>query len=155
MIFLQGCDGYRKNQVSVMFFALLRTIFTAFSLFDNKMNKLKRLLTLNPTLDPTPSSVLKLFTISSAIKYWKDNLQDIFKTILKARPLIALLIAFSKGLCKRFFKARFPNIYCNKIHIKSYNFYRYCKDYFAITRSKKPNYIPFAVLFFQDQALFN
>lgn len=69
---------------------------------------------------------LKPFAISFAMffvaKYLEDVLQHIFKTVHKARTPTAFMVS-SKNPHKRLLKARFLNIYWEKIHIEYYNFY--------------------------------
>ena len=94
-----------------------------------------------PALAPT--------TINLMVRYSEADLQQIFRTVLKTRrhasapqPLV-----FSDGLCKRPWKARFPELYCGKTHIEYYNFIQQCENHFATARAKRPNRMPFAATF--------
>ena len=59
-------------------------------------------------------------------KYSEENLQQILKTVLKARPSAPLLafqlLVFLDSPCERPLKARFFNLYCNKIYMEYHNF---------------------------------
>ena len=74
-------------------------------------------------------------------KYIKKNQQKIFKTVLKTPA------PFSDGSCEKFLKARLLDVYCNKFHIKCYNFCQQCEDYLTIARAKSPNRVFFAIFF--------
>ena len=77
-------------------------------------------------------------------KYTKKNLQKIIIKVLEAK-------AFSYARpCDNFLRARLLNIYCGKFHVKYYNLYQYCEDYFAIARAKSFNCIFFAILYLCD-----
>ena len=61
-------------------------------------------------------SIVGLFGLFIA-KYIEENLQKIFKTVLKAQA------CHSDRFCKKQLKARLPNVYYGKFHIKYYNVY--------------------------------
>ena len=44
-------------------------------------------------------------------------------------------------------KARFPDLYYDNLHMDCYQFCQQCEDYFETAGAKKPNKIPFALLF--------
>ena len=103
-----------------------------------------------PPLAPTPAAT------DSTVRYLKSNLQQIFKTVVEARPPAFALkvLVFLNGPCERSLKVSFPELYRGKTHIKYYNFIEQCEDYFATAKVKRPNRIPFAATFFWKQALF-
>lgn len=83
-------------------------------------------------------------------QYTVDNLQQIFKTILKAQTLTILEDPWYKPL-----KAYLLDIYYGKSLIECYNFYQQCEDYFTIVGVKKTNQISFTTSVFQDQISFH
>ena len=103
----------------------------------------------------------------SISKYSKDNLQQIFKTVLEARvpaptPVLAPTSALAPASapiiaetpCEKK-KACSPDIYRRKSHIDCYNFHQQCKDYFTIAGATGPTQILFATPFFRDQISFH
>ena len=71
---------------------------------------------------------------SSVIRYSKDDLQRIIKTIFEARPLslsvfvpvpapVVTAAPHYEGPCERPLKAWFPDIYWCKTHLECYNFF--------------------------------
>ena len=89
-------------------------------------------LTIAPVVAPLTISG---FADSSVVRYLKDDLQQIVKTILEAKPL--LLQAFApvpasvvaaaphyEGSCERPLKPWFPDIYWGKIYLGCYNFFQ-------------------------------
>ena len=82
-------------------------------------------------------------------KYTEENLQRIFKTILKARALP------SDGPREKPLKARSPDIYYGKSHMECYNFCQQYKDHFAIAEAKDPNCIPFTISFLRNRINFH
>ena len=94
-----------------------------------------------PLIDfPIVHSIISLFELFIT-KYIKEDLQKIFKLILKAH------ISLFDGSCKKPLKAESSNIYCDKFHMEYYNFCQQFKDYFSIVKVKGLNYIFFAVFF--------
>ena len=73
--------------------------------------------------------------------YPEKNPQKIFKTVLEIR------IFFCNKPCKKLLKARLSNEYCDKSHMKCYNFWQKYEDQFAIARAKNLNRILFATFF--------
>ena len=122
--------------------------------------------------DPTPvvrPVVAPLVAFGSAdsfvMRYLKDNLQQIVKTIFKARPLPPLAPALVpapvvavapqyEGRCKRLLNAGFLDIYWDKTHLKYYNFFQQCKDHFATAGATGLNRVLFATTFLKDIAFF-
>ena len=80
-------------------------------------------------------------------KYTEEDLQRILRKVLEAR-------APSDGACEKPLKARLPDVYYGKSHIKCYNFCQQCKDHFAIAWAKGPNCIPFVAFFLRDRINF-
>ena len=77
-------------------------------------------------------------------KYTKEDLQRILRTVLEVQaPPI-------DGLREKPLKARSPDVYCGKFHMKCYNFCQQCEDHFATARAKGPNRIFFAAFFLRD-----
>ena len=102
---------------------------------------------------------------SFVIRYLKDDLQRIVKTIFEGRPLflpapasvLAPVVAATpqyEGPRERLLKARFQDIYWSKTHLKCYNFFQQFGDHFAIAGATGPNRVPFAATFLKDTALF-
>ena len=109
---------------------------------------------------PTGPSGVKLLvnappTVTSVSKYSEDDLQRIFKAVLKARapipvpaPAPALAPApIVSELPRKKLKACSPNVYCRKSHIDCYNFCQQCEDDFAIARATGLTQFPFAMSF--------
>ena len=69
----------------------------------------------------------------SVAKYTEKDLQKILKTVLEAQ------VPPSHGPREKPLKARLPDIYCDKSHIKCYNFCQQCEDHFATAGAKSPN----------------
>ena len=67
----------------------------------------------------------------------QKDMNHIFQTFVQA----------SKDRSKNKFKAKNPDVYRNRSHIKCYNFYQQCEDYFATYKASGPNQIPFAAFF--------
>ena len=95
---------------------------------------------------------------SSVVKYLKDKLQRIVKTILKARPLSlpptipvpAPFVAAAphyKGPHEWPLKAWFSDISWDKTYLKWYNFFQKCEDHFAIADVTGPNRVLLAATF--------
>ena len=99
------------------------------------------------------------FAIFSVARYLKNNLQQIFRTVLDFKPLCALALAFIvpqqyEGLWKRSLKIWSPDVYHSKTHLKYYNFFQKCKDHFTTAGAKGQNLVLFASTFFKNTALF-
>ena len=95
-------------------------------------------------------------TDTSVPKYSEDDLQRIFKAVLKAQtPAPALVLApiVSKVLRKKL-KARSPDVYCGKSQMDCYNFCQQCEDYFATARAMGPTWTFFAAFFLWDRISF-
>lgn len=73
--------------------------------------------------------------------YTNEGIPNIIWIIIKAK------LAVVEGSCKHFFKARFSNIYRGNNHIACWKFCQQYKDYFTITKVKRPNCILFAAFF--------
>ena len=104
---------------------------------------------LSGSLSPLESShnetPVNLPTVETLVaKYTEKDLQKILKTVLEARtpPF--------DGVCEKPFKARLPDVYRGKSHIKCYNFCQQCEDHFATAGAKGPNRILFAASFLWD-----
>ena len=87
------------------------------------------------TSAPTPAvvPVVAPFATSgstdfSVVRYWEDDLQRIFRTVLDSRPPapvpapVAAASPYFEGPHVRLLKARFLDIYWDKTHLKYYNF---------------------------------
>ena len=81
-------------------------------------------------------------------KYTEEDLQKIFRTVLKARA------PPSDGSREKLLKARSPDVYSGKSHMECYNFCQQCKNHFAIAGAKGPNRILFAASFLRDRINF-
>ena len=99
---------------------------------------------------PGPSAPLNIS------KYSKKDLQQILKTILEVKTLAPAPHPFvvPDRPRERPLKAKFPNLYCGKSHLESYNFCHQYEDHFAIAGAKRQNGVLFATIFFQNQVLF-
>ena len=96
---------------------------------------------------------------SSVAQYLKNDLQQILKTVLDFRPFVPLLAPAPacqqyKSLYKRLLKAEFLDVYWDTTHLKCYNFFQQCEDYFAIASAKSQNQVLFATTFFKNTGLF-
>ena len=62
--------------------------------------------------------------VDSMVRYLEADLQQILRIILETRPLaiVPQSLVFPDGPCKRPLKARFPELYYSKTHIRCYNF---------------------------------
>ena len=116
-----------------------------------------------PTPAVTPAIALLVtfnFADSSVVRYLKDDLQRIFRTVLDFRfpaPVLAPIVAAAlhyKVLHERLIKARFLDIYWGKTHLEYYNFFQQYKDHFATSGTTGPNRVPFAAIFLKDTGLF-
>ena len=82
-------------------------------------------------------------------RYFKDNLQQIFKTVLETQtPAPAPALTISKEPLDKLLKTHFQDIYCGKFQIDCDNFCQQCEDYFTTNRATGPNQILFAASFF-------
>ena len=97
---------------------------------------------------------------SSVVRYLEDDLQRIFRIVLDFKlpatvpaPVIAAAPHYESPH-KRPPKAWFPDIYWDKTHLKCYNFFQQCKDYFANAGATSPNRVPFTAIFLKNTALF-
>ena len=91
---------------------------------------------------------LKFFAATIGVsKYVEDDLQQIFKAVLKAQALAPAPALVISKMPQEKLKARFPDIYRGKFHIDCYNFCQQYEDYFAITRATGPTQILFAASF--------
>ena len=91
-------------------------------------------------------------------KYSKDDLQQIFKTVLEAQtpaPTPTPALTASEEPQDKLLKARSLDVYCEKSHIDCYNFYQQSENYFATARATGANKILFATSFFWDQISFH
>lgn len=87
-------------------------------------------------------------------KYTKDELYQIFKTILKMRILIPYKDQKDlKEFLEQALKSRTPDFYKGKYHIDYYEFIQQCKDYFAIFGSKNCNRDFFTITFLKKKTL--
>ena len=78
-----------------------------------------------PTIAPVVAPfVISGFVKSFVVRYSKNNLQRILKTVLNSRPPVpvpAPIVAGAphyEGLCERPLKTRFPDIYQGKTHLE-------------------------------------
>lgn len=132
MIFVWGQEQPYKDRASV---TLSDPIIASrsISLVSSDQNKLERL----SDPDSTPDSALsglsasdstpqEASALSNIPKYFKQDLQQIFKTILEAKTPIPALPSFAHQdeSRKKSLKARSPDLYCGKSHRKYYNFYQ-------------------------------
>ena len=78
----------------------------------------------------TPAvALLIIFALLFMAQYLKDDLQQIFKTILDFSFLIFHLVSTSvpqqyKSPCERPLKACFSNVYWDKTYLECYNFFQ-------------------------------
>lgn len=84
------------------------------------------------------------------LKYFKNDLWWIFRTIPYMWTLIAALPY--KDPQERSLKIMFLSVNRNKTYIKYYNFYSWYKNCYPMTEIKRPNRIPYILLFLRDQA---
>ena len=146
MTFVRARALFRKDNAFDTLFGLVIHPRSS-SLDHSKQDKLNKLL---------QDSISGPFALLNMPKYSKKDFQQIFKTVLEFRtspPALQPLI-FPDKPYKRPLKARFPDLYCGRCYMECYNFWQKCEDQFAIAGAKKQKHIPFAVNFFQDQALF-
>ena len=103
---------------------------------------------------------------SFVVRYLENDLQQIVKIILEARPLptpaptpvlAPVIAAFPhyERLHERPLKAHFSDIYQGKTYLKYYTFFQQCKDHFATADATGPNRVPFTATFLKDTALFH
>ena len=98
-----------------------------------------------PSHDETPVNLLAEPPVA---KYIEEDLQRIFRTVLKTR------VSSFHSLREKPLKAKLPDVYYGKSHIECYNFCQQCEDYFATARAKGSNRILFAVSFLRDRINF-
>ena len=96
-----------------------------------------------------------LAAVDLTVRYLEADLQRIFRTVLETCPCASAPqpLVFLDGPCERPLKVRFPELYCDKTHIECYNFIQQYKDHFVTAGAKRPNRMPFAAMFFQEQTL--
>ena len=111
----------------------------------------------------TKPPVANAFAATSIPKYSKDDLQQIFKTVLEAwasapTPAPALVLASAPAPAPivaevpwEKLKAYSPDVYRRKSYIDCYNFCQQYKNYFAIARDLRPTQIPFVALFLWER----
>ena len=102
---------------------------------------------------------LLVLASSSVAQYLENDLQQILKIFLDfgpSAPFPTLAPAFQqyKGPCESPLKARFPDVYWGKTHLKCYNFFQQCEDHFATVGAKGQNQLLFIANFLKDTALF-
>ena len=94
----------------------------------------------------------------NVFKYFKKDIQRIFKTILEIRTLVPTpnfqSFVFLDSFSKRLLKAQFLDLYRNKFYMEYYNFCHQCKDYFATASTKDLSRVSFAATLLQGQVLF-
>lgn len=90
----------------------------------------------------------------SVSKYIIENLQYIFKIVLKVQASGLAPIIFLNSLWERLFKARFLDMYCVKHYLDCYNFCQQCEFHFAIDRAKNLNQTRFVDFFLRNQINF-
>ena len=125
--------------------------------------------TSTPTATFTPTPVVALVIIllvafgsadSSAVRYLKDDLQQILRTVLDFRllvPVPAPVVAAAphhEGSYEQPLKAWFLDIYQSKTHLECYNFFQKCTYHFATAGAMGPNRVPFAATFLKNTAPF-
>ena len=74
----------------------------------------------------TPAFTLfSAFAINVTVRYLAKDFQQIFKTVLEASVLSSAPqpLVFPEKPCKKSLKARFSNLYYDKIYMECYNFY--------------------------------
>ena len=82
-----------------------------------------------------PPVTIILIATTNVSKYFKDDLQKIFKTVLKGQALALTSAptpapAVIEVFCNKL-KARFLDIYCGKSDMDCYNFCQQCENHFA------------------------
>ena len=114
---------------------------------------------------PAAAPVVTLLAISGSansfvVRYLKNDLQRIFRTVLNFRPsasvpasVVATALHY-ESLRERSLKAWFPDIYQDKTHLECYNFFQQCKDHFATASAIGPNRVLFTATFLKNTALF-
>ena len=144
MILVQGCSYICRERFSVVL---------PDSFLSPKLKFAKQ-----PTGPLRPKSPT---TTTDVSKYSKDDLQQIFKTVLEVQapmstsaPIPALAAAAFEKPRNKPLKARSPNVYYAKSHMDCYNFCQQCEDYFATTGTMRLNQIPFTTFFLQDRIIF-
>lgn len=133
MTSVQGYGCFYKKYLSVT----PLDFFPSYEL-DNKFSE-------QPTRHPKPHfcDIIVLATIFFVLKYIKENIQQIFQTVLGVWVSITSEKSQDKSL-----KAWSLDVYRNKSYIKRYNFFQQCEDYFTTTGAKGFNEIFFAIFFF-------
>ena len=91
--------------------------------------------------------------------YIKNDLQQIFKTILEAggpalAPALAPVPATSEEPWDKLLKARSPDVYYEKSHMDCYNFCQQWENYFVTVGAIGANRIFFATSFLKDRISF-
>ena len=106
-----------------------------------------------PASAPAPPLTSAPVDTNATVRYLETDLQRIFRTVLKTRPhaLAPHPLVFPDGPCKRPLKARFPELYCGKIHMECYNFIQQCEKQFAIARGKGLNRVLLQPFFFENK----
>lgn len=85
------------------------------------------------------------------LKYTKNNLEQIFKTVLESRT--PALKKFDKPQEKPL-KAKVPDVYRSKFYKDYYNFFQQYKNHFTMSGARGLNQVAFIATFFKQQALF-
>ena len=94
------------------------------------------------------------------VRYSKDDLQQILRTVLDFKPLtpfpapVVAVVLHYESPRERPLKARFPDIHRGKVHLECYNFFQKCKDHFTSAGSIGSNRVPFGAIFLKNTALF-
>ena len=139
MTLVWGCRCPCKKWPSVTFFDSFLSLELGDKLFDQLIG--------HPGANLPIAIILSIAFLVP--KHIKKDLQRIFKIVLEVQASTT-----SKKSQDKFLKARFPNMYHDKSHMKCYNFYQQSRDYFVIARNKDVNQIFFIMFIFWDQISF-
>ena len=103
---------------------------------------------------PTPTFVVSraptsaLATAPTVVPSLDNELfKQFMKAYLEAQVPARIAPEIDKEPRKQLFKAWFPNLYYDNLHMDCYQFCQQCKDYFETAGAKRPNRILFAALF--------
>ena len=111
---------------------------------------------IGPSKVKPPVTVVAI-AATNVIKYTKNDLQRIFKTILKAQtlaPVPASTLVTSKESRNKLLKARSSGVYCRKFQMDCYNFCQQSENYFTIAEATETNRISFVTSLFRNRSSF-
>lgn len=151
MIFFHNYDRFCNNWVFVAVLKLF-VYFKAIFLIPSATRKFEKFFTFaKPSVLLEPSA-LSSFLLFLVLKYIKDDLQQILKTVIEFK-FIALK-KLSNRSQKRCYKTKTSYVYKSKSYIDCYNIIQQYENYFAISKAKSFNRISFATIFFKKKFLF-